>query len=133
MNNCCVLGRSINIDISNMIPHFYRPWLHVHNVVQPLLSPFPYKSQGHCLGGQARPLAWPRPWACYGALGLQGSQITCYGLVGRLFILKPLTLAATCTLGISAPHLGLRDFASKVKLLKYPRANYFISWYLTPI
>ena len=63
----------------------------------------PHKSQGQSLCRQARPLAWPRPWACYGAPGLLGSRITCYGLVGRLFILKPLTLADLCTLGISAP------------------------------
>ena len=58
--------------------------------------------------------------ACYGALGLLGSQITCYGLVGRLFILKPLTLAATCTLGISAPaEAPIWDFETLLAKLKY--------------
>ena len=84
------------------------------------LRPSPRKSQGHCLGGQARPLAWPRPRACHGALGLLGSRITCYGLVGRLFILKPLTLADLCTLGISAPaEAPIWDFETLLANLKY--------------
>ena len=90
-----------------------------YNPYNPRIPP-PLTSQGHCLGGQARPLAWPRPWACYGALGLLGSRITCYGLVGRLFILKPLTLAATCTLGISAPaEAPIWDFEILLAKLHY--------------